>query len=67
MPTKTVHNVETGEIVERELSAEELKQYKADQDKAKVDAAAAKKLEDAKAALLAKLGITQEEANLLLL
>lgn len=66
MPTKIIHNAETGEILERELTAEELKQYKADQDKAKADAAAAKKLEDAKAALLAKLGITQEEANLLL-
>lgn len=60
------HNVETGEIVERELNAEELVQHEAAlKDQAERDAAQAAK-DAAKAALLAKLGITADEAKLLL-
>jgi len=65
-PTITIHNVETGEIIEREMTAAEkvaldadAKSY-ADKDAAKVQA------EADKAALLAKLGITADEAKLLL-
>ena len=60
------HNVETGEIVERELTAEELKQLEADK---KTEAAQKKALlekESAKSALLDRLGITADEAKLLL-
>jgi len=60
------HNVTTGEIVERELNADELAQFEADaQAKAERDAVQAAKDAD-KAALLAKLGITADEAKLLL-
>ena len=65
-PMARFHNTETGEIIDREMNDEEFAQYKADQ-KAAVDfqteliAKAA-----AKAALLEKLGITAEEAVLLL-
>lgn len=60
------HNVTTGEIIEREMNAEELKQLEAD-----AKAEAAQKEDEAvkaaeKAALLAKLGITEDEAKLLL-
>jgi hypothetical protein len=59
-------NAETGEEVVREMNAEELKQW--DKDIAEATAAreafAAKAAE--KAALLEKLGITQDEASLLL-
>ena len=62
------HNVETNEIVdtEREMTAEELAQWKIDKAQldAKIEADKAKVAE--KAALLAKLGITAEEAALLL-
>jgi hypothetical protein len=63
---KIEHNVETGEIVQHELTEIELQQIKNDQ--AAIDA---KKLaetakEIAKAALLEKLGITADEAALLL-
>jgi hypothetical protein len=65
-PTITIHDVTTNEIVEREMNAAELKQYKIDQlaTKAKVDSE--KITLEAKAALLVKLGITAEEAKLLL-
>jgi hypothetical protein len=60
----------TGEFIERELTADEKKQLKKDQDAlAAIDdarkAEAAAKAE-AKAALLDRLGITAEEAKLLL-
>jgi hypothetical protein len=62
----TIHNAETGEIVNREMNAAEFKQYEADQAafaKAKADAEAA---DVAKSALLTRLGISAEEAVLLL-
>jgi len=60
------HNVETGEIVEREMNADEMAQFEADA-KAKAERDAEQAAKDAdKAALLAKLGITADEAKLLL-
>jgi hypothetical protein len=62
----TIHNVETGEIVEREATASELAQFEADaaSETARKEAEAAKAAD--KAALLTKLGITADEAKLLL-
>ena len=62
----TVTNCETGETIEREMNADELAQYttiKTEQAKAAEEAA---KTATDKAALLAKLGITADEAKLLL-
>lgn len=61
-----IHNVETGEIIDREMTADELKAHEASASalKALEDAQAAKA--DDKAALLNRLGITEEEASLLL-
>ncbi len=65
-PTIVIHNTETNEVIEREMTAAEYANYQAsikvsaDQDKALADQAAAK------AALLERLGITAEEAALLL-
>ena len=61
-----IHNVETGEIIEREMTVSEIAQWEADKTEAE-----AKKIAEAtkaaeKAALLAKLGITDNEAKLLL-
>jgi hypothetical protein len=69
-PTKLIINCETKEQIEVELTDEEIAQLEADRakaqaDKAQADAEAAIKAE-AKADLLAKLGITAEEAALLL-
>jgi hypothetical protein len=65
-PMITIHNSETGEIVEREMNTQEFDQYETDQanDAVKAQAEATKAAE--KAALLAKLGITDDEAKLLL-
>lgn len=70
MTTAIEINCETGEVIERELTADELAQREADA-KAAADLKAAEDAEKAakaveKAALLAKLGITAEEAALLL-
>jgi hypothetical protein len=61
-----IHNAETGEIIERDMTQEELDQ--AQKDKAKYDQEVAKQLdaENRKIALLEKLGITEDEADLLL-
>ena len=65
-PIVKEHNTETGEIIEREMNDEEFAQFEAEaQAKIARDAAQAAKDAD-KAALLAKLGITADEAKLLL-
>jgi hypothetical protein len=69
MPTKLIINCETGEQTEVELTAEEVAQREADakayeaEQKAKEAEAAAKA--EAKAELLDRLGLTAEEAALL--
>jgi hypothetical protein len=65
-PTITIHNVETGEIIEREMNAEELAQWEADRVKAEAEAQAKAEAAAQRQALLDKLGITEEEAKLLL-
>ena len=66
MKTILEHNLESGEKSEREMTAEELASYEADDlaaiEKAQIEAEKAAE----KAALLAKLGITEDEAKLLL-
>lgn len=65
-PTVKIHNVETGEIVEREMNADELMQWQTDQAEtlARREAQAAKAAE--KAAVLAKLGLSADEVAALL-
>jgi DNA-binding Xre family transcriptional regulator len=65
-PTIKIHNVETGEIIEREMTAAELAQAKIDDANFETlkQSEATKAAE--KAELLAKLGITEDEAKLLL-
>ena len=65
-PMVRIHNTETDEVVDREMTDSEFAQYKADNqrlanEKAEIEAKAA-----SKAALLNKLGITEDEAKLLL-
>jgi hypothetical protein len=61
-----IHNVETGEIAEREVTAEELAQWETDKAADEAKAKAAAEVAAAKTALLEKLGITEDEAKLLL-
>ena len=65
-PIVRIHNVETGKIVDREMNDAEFAQYQAEQAdrQTKADEQAAK--DEAKAALLERLGITADEAALLL-
>lgn len=61
-----IHNVETGEVIEREMNADELAQREADKAQSEAEAAAKAEAEAARAELLARLGITADEAKLLL-
>ena len=65
-PMVRIHNVETDEVIDREMNDEEFAQYEADQAaqaalQAEADAKAAERQ-----ALLERLGITESEAQLLL-
>lgn len=60
------HNASTGEIVEREMTADEIADLETDRAKAQADLAAETAKAAEKAALLAKLGISEAEAKLLL-
>ena len=64
--TIVIHNSETGEIIEREMNAAELKQAEKDKKTYQAEIEAAEAKAEAKAALLDKLGITADEAKLLL-
>jgi len=64
--TVLVHNLETDKIVKREMTAAEAKQYETNQKLDEEVKARAEAKATAKAELLAKLGITAEEAALLL-
>lgn len=65
-PIKVIHNLETGEIIEREMNSAELAQKAKDEEsyKASLDLLAEKAAK--REALLERLGITEEEARLLL-
>jgi hypothetical protein len=62
----TEHNATTGEITTREMNAEETAQWELDVETAKIEAEAKATKAAEKAVLLAKLGITEDEAKLLL-
>ena len=61
-----IHNIETNEVIDREMTAAEFAQYEADKATDAKRQAEAEAKETAKAALLAQLGITAEQAKLLL-
>ena len=65
-PMIRIHNTDTGEIIDREMTNAEFAQYEADRVEAEAKAAEAEAKATAKAALLDRLGITEDEARLLL-
>lgn len=69
-PSVLIHNAATGETVTREMDDAEFAQHEADQAAAAAAAEAAETEATTKAAartaLLARLGITEDEARLLL-
>ena len=62
----TIHNAETGEITTRPLNEDELAQVEIDKANAAAQAAAKAKAEADKAALLARLGLTEDELKTIL-
>jgi hypothetical protein len=65
-PIVRIHNSETNEVIDREMNDAEFAVYEADQAvQAELAAAEAAKAAE-KAALLTRLGITADEAKLLL-
>jgi hypothetical protein len=65
-PTIRIHDLATNEVIDREMNDAEFAQYQADQAAATVAKAEAEAKATAKAALLTQLGITEEQAKLLL-
>jgi hypothetical protein len=65
-PLVRIHNIETDEVIDREMNDAEFAQYQADQAAQAIAQAEAEAKATAKAALLAQLGITAEQAKLLL-
>ena len=65
-PIIRIHNLDTNEVIDREMNAAEFAQYEADQAKYQLEKAEAQAKASAKSALLVKLGITADEAKLLL-
>jgi hypothetical protein len=65
-PIIRIHDIETDNVIDREMTDAEFSQYESDQKaQAKRDAEQEAEVA-AKAALLARLGITADEAKLLL-
>ncbi len=65
-PIVRIHNTETDEVIDREMNDAEFAQYEADQAAQATAQAEAEAKATAKAALLERLGITAEEAQLLI-
>lgn len=61
-----IHNAETGEVIEREMNDQELLQWQTNKSEAESKIKLKAQALAAKHTLLEKLGITEEEAKLLL-
>lgn len=65
-PIIRIHNIITNEIIDREMNDLEFAEYQVDLEVQVAQAAEAEAKAAAKAALLEQLGITEEQAKLLL-
>lgn len=61
-----IHNTETDEVIDREMTDAELAKYEIDKARGEAMKAEIKAKATARAALLSKLGISESEARLLL-
>ena len=66
MSDLVIHNVATGQIIEREMTQQELAQIDLAKQDSELRLELAQQAAAKKAALLEKLGITEDEARLLL-
>jgi hypothetical protein len=65
-PIIRIHNTETDEVIDREMTDAEFAIYEADQEAQAIKQAEAETREAQRQALLDRLGITSEEAKILL-
>jgi hypothetical protein len=65
-PTIRIHNVETDEVIDREMTDAEFAEFNARNEALKVEQVQAEAKETARAAILDRLGISADEAKLLL-
>ena len=65
-PMIRIHDLETNEVIDREMTAAEFKAYEAELALTEAKVLEAAEKEASKAALLERLGITADEAALLL-
>ena len=65
-PKVRIHNTETNEIIDREMNDSEYAQYVKDVESHRLLQEQIRETDTAKSALLERLGITAEEAKLLL-
>jgi hypothetical protein len=65
-PTIRIHNTQTDEVIDREMTEEEFAQYEADKATDAAKQAEAKAKATARQAILDRLGLTADEAALIL-
>jgi trans-aconitate methyltransferase len=65
-PMVRIHNIETDEVIDREMNDAEFTQWQADQSTQLLAAEAKAKAEADKTALLARLGLTEDELKTIL-
>lgn len=65
-PIVRIHNSETDEVIDREMTAAEFKIYEADQKAVLVKQAEAEAKATAKAAILDRIGLTADELKTIL-
>jgi hypothetical protein len=65
-PTVRIHNIETDEVIDREMNDDEFAKYQADQTAHATAQAEIEAKATAKAAILDRLGLTADEAKLIL-
>jgi signal-transduction protein with cAMP-binding, CBS, and nucleotidyltransferase domain len=65
-PMVRIHDLETNEVIDREMNDEEFSQYEADQTARAEAQAEAEAKATARQAILDRLGLTAEEAALIL-
>jgi hypothetical protein len=65
-PTVRIHDIQTDEIIDREMNDAEFAQYEAEKSAQALAAEAKAKAKADKAALLARLGLTEDELKIIL-
>jgi hypothetical protein len=65
-PTVRIHNIETDEVIDREMNDDEFAQYEAEKAAQAIVKAEAEAKETAKSAILDRIGLTADELKTIL-